>query len=292
MQEIWNDLIFILQRLNWLSVLDLILVTAIIYGILRIVKDTRGMILLRGIMALVLIVFLLTAVLDLPAFSWLVTNTVPVLLLAIPVIFAPEIRRALEQLGRVSTVFSNQSGADGTLDVISEVVHAATLLSRRRHGALIILSRLDALTEFEDTGVRLDARVSSEILLQIFYPNTPLHDGAVIISGNKLTAAACVMPLSSSGVLSASPDRKMGLRHRAALGTSEVSDAVVLVVSEETGAITLSYGGRMIQRLETNRLDGVLRAFFKPSETQNQFITLFNRFFHPSEDSQEEESGD
>jgi diadenylate cyclase len=150
-------------------------------------------------------------------------------------------------------------------DTIGSVVSAAVRLSDRQHGALIVLQRRDNLSEYIQTGVRLESRVNAQLLLQIFYPNTPLHDGAVVIAGQRLMAAACVMPLSASGVLAHSADRQMGLRHRAALGISEVSDAVAVVVSEETGAISVVHSGRMIRRLDADRLENILRAFFKPA---------------------------
>jgi diadenylate cyclase len=131
---------------------------------------------------------------------------------------------------------------------------------------LIVMQRFDSLAEYVETGVLLQAHVSPELLLQIFYPNTPLHDGAVVIVNDLVEAAACVMPLSASGVLSVSPERKMGLRHRASLGVSEVSDCVAVVVSEESGAISVATNGRMIHRLSIDRLEGVLRAIYKPSE--------------------------
>jgi len=134
---------------------------------------------------------------------------------------------------------------------------------------LIIMQRLDNLEEYIQTGVAMDARVTPEILLQIFYPNTPLHDGGVIIVGAQVAAASCVMPLSASGVLNRTPERQMGLRHRAALGTSEVSDAIAVVVSEETGAISIAHAGRMLRRLDPDRLENILTAFFRPhGETQ------------------------
>ena len=132
----------------------------------------------------------------------------------------------------------------------------------------MILKRFDNLDEYIESGVRMNAAVTAEVLLQIFYPNTPLHDGAAILSGNKIIAAACVMPLSSSGILNRSPDRQMGLRHRAALGISEESDAIAVVVSEETGAISIAHAGRMIRRIDPERLENILLAFFRPSAMQ------------------------
>jgi len=261
-----RNLLFIFQRLNWLSVIDILLVTLIFFLVLYMLRDTQALILLRGVLFLVVVLYLLTSLVDLPAFSWLIQSTLPALLLAIPVIFAPEIRRALERLGRAGTFLPSGSRSTDQefKETIRSVVNATARLSARQHGALIIIQRLDGLEEFNETGVRMNARVSPEILLQIFYPNTPLHDGAVIISNNRLTAASCVMPLSASGILIRSPERQMGLRHRAALGISEVSDAVAVVVSEETGSISIAHSGRMIRRIDTERLENILTAFFRP----------------------------
>lgn len=258
------NLIFIFERMNWLSVVDILLVTAVFFGILQFLRGTQAFMLLRGILLLIALVGVLTMLDVLPAFSWLVRTTLPALLFSIPVIFAPEIRHALERLGRAGVSQPDERTAAQMQDTIGSIVSAAVRLSDRQHGALIVLQRRDSLDEYVQTGVRLDSRVNAQVLLQIFYPNTPLHDGAVVISGRRLLAAACVMPLSASGVLAHSADRQMGLRHRAALGISEVSDAVAVVVSEETGAISVVHSGRMIRRLDADRLENILRAFFKP----------------------------
>ena len=279
MDQLIDELLFILQRLTLASVLDLLLVTLIVYAGLSFLRNTRAMVLLRGILLIYVLITLLIAILNLPAFSWLVRNSLPAILVAIPVIFAPEIRRALERVGRASQFLINSRSPDHSIDVIASISQAAIRLSERRHGALIVLQRLDSLEEYVDTGVKLGAEASPSLLLQIFYPNTPLHDGAVIISDTKIIGAACVMPLSASGVLSAGAERQMGLRHRAALGTSEVSDAVSLVVSEETGAISVAFGGRMIHRLGRERLEGVLRAFYKPIQPANPFEQFLSRYF-------------
>lgn len=285
MGQLFDELVFILQRLSLSNFVDLLLVTTVFFAGLVFLRNTRAMVLLRGMLLLYVLISLLIAVFDLPAFSWLVRNSIPAILVAIPVIFAPEIRRVLERLGRASSFFSKRQRVQET-DVIESLAHAAIRLSERRHGALIVLQRLDSLEEFVQTGVPLDALVSPELLLQIFFPNTPLHDGAAIVSEGKVIGAACVMPLSSTGVLSESSERSMGLRHRAALGTSEVSDAVALVVSEETGAISIAFGGRMIQRLGRERLEGVLRAFYKPVQPQEgieQFISKYLPFLLPEQ---------
>ncbi|MBX3049646.1 MAG: diadenylate cyclase CdaA [Anaerolineales bacterium] len=278
MSQLLDEILFILQRLSFASVVDLLLVTAIVYAGLSFLRNTRAMVLLRGILVLYVLISLLIVVFNLPAFSWLVRNSLPAILVAIPVIFATEIRRALERLGRASQILTSANNNDHSPDVISAITQAALRLSEKRHGALIVLQRLDSLEEYVDTGVLLDAQVSPSLLLQIFHPNTPLHDGAVIIMDTRIAGAACVMPLSTSGVLSPGAERQMGLRHRAALGTSEVSDAVSLVISEETGAISIAFGGRMIHRLGRERLDGVLRAFYRPVQPSNSFEQFIARY--------------
>ena len=279
--DLINNLIFTFERLDWLGVLDLLLVTAIIFTILRWLRDTQALVLLRGVFLLIALIILLTSLEVLPAFSWLMRTTLPALLLVIPVIFAPEIRRALERLGRAGSILEGgRSPSSGDLqDSISAVVNAAARLADRRHGALIVMQRLDNMDQYIQTGVRMDSRLTAELLLQVFYPNTPLHDGAVIISGARMVAAACVLPLSSSGVLSRTPDRQMGLRHRAALGISEVSDAISVVISEETGSISVVHAGRMIRRLDSNRLENILRALYRPYQPRKGVRGVFDRMF-------------
>lgn len=274
-----NNVYFIYQRLDWLNLVDLLLVTAVFWVILLLLRDTQVMVLLRGGLLLIVLISLLTSFEVLPAFSWLVQNTLPALVLAIPVIFAPEIRRTLERLGRAGTIVPAGIASSTTQTVISAVVSASARLSDRQHGALIVMQRIDALEEYVKTGVKLNATLTPELLLQIFYPNTPLHDGAVIISEGFLVAASCVLPLSASGVLARSPERQMGLRHRAALGISEVTDAVAVVVSEETGAISVVHGGRMIRRLDSERLENILLAFYRPLEEKKGLLGFLERFF-------------
>jgi diadenylate cyclase len=143
---------------------------------------------------------------------------------------------------------------------------------------LIVIQRLDNLEQYIETGVQMRAHVTPELLLQIFYPDTPLHDGAVIIAQGRVVAAACVMPLSASGILNRSPERQMGLRHRAALGISEVSDAIAVVVSEQSGSISIAHAGRMIRRIDPDRLENILIAFFRPETITSQRVWL-QRFF-------------
>ena len=286
MTELLNDLFFIFQRLNWLSVIDIFLVALVFFMLLYLVRDTQAMVLLRGVIFLIVLLALLTGVVELPAFSWLVRTTLPALLLAIPVIFAPEIRRALERIGRAGTYIPGNSEREDreVLVAIQAVVSAAARLAARQHGALIILQRLDTLEEYVRTGVNMDARLTPELLLQIFYPNTPLHDGAVIVQKSRIIAAACVMPLSASGILARSPERQMGLRHRAALGISEASDAIAVVVSEQTGSISVAHAGRMIRRLDPERLDNILTAFYRPERQRKNFFQRHFPYLFKQED--------
>ncbi len=276
-----DNLTFIFARLDYFGIVDVILVTAIFFIIFRWLRETQAMVLLRGVLLLIALISLLTSLEVLPAFSWLVRTTLPALLLVIPVIFAPEIRRALERLGRAGTILDGGRASSSTeiQDTITSVVGATARLSDRRHGALIVLQRADNLDEYIQSGVRMDSEVTPELILQIFYPNTPLHDGAVIIVGAKLVSASSVLPLSASGVLSKSPERQMGLRHRAALGISEVSDAVAVVVSEETGSISVVNAGRMIRRLDAERLENILRALYRPSQPVKGITGFLRRLF-------------
>jgi diadenylate cyclase len=273
-----NQLAFVFQRINWLSVIDIALVTLIFFGILLLLRETHAMVLLRGMLLLVALMSLLTSLGVLPAFSWLVNTTLPALVVAIPIVFASEIRRGLERLGRAGTIQQGSKGFAAIQKTITTVVSSSLRLSDRGHGALIVMQHLDNLDEYVATGVALDARVTTDLLLQIFYPNTPLHDGAVIISGERILAASCVMPLSASGVLTRLPERQMGLRHRAALGISEVTDAVVVVVSEETGTISVVHAGRMIRRLDGERLENILRAFYRAPSSEKGLRGILNRF--------------
>ena len=282
MAELLGELLFLFSRLDAVGIIDILLVTLVIYSLLRLVRGTQAVVLLRGIMFLFLAIALLTAVLRLRAFSWLLRNTLPALLISIPVIFAPEIRRALERLGRAGTTFSFAARAADVQSVIDAIAAAAQRLAERRHGGLIVIERQVGLKDYADTGVALDAAISAELLLQTFYPNTPLHDGAVILKGDRLAAAACVMPLASGSAIT---DRQMGLRHRAALGITEVSDAVAVVVSEETGIISVAHNGRMIRRLDAPRLKHILGAFYRPRGSGGFTDRLRRRFTRQTAES-------
>jgi diadenylate cyclase len=294
MANLFSEILFLIQRFNWLSLLDIALVSAIFYFILLALRNTQAQTLLRGVVILAILIVLLTSLVNLPAFSWLIRNTLPALLFAIPVIFMPELRRALERLGRAGPLMllheRNQTDLEVVQKMIKAVVSACSRLAVFRQGALIVLQRRDSLREYEDTGVKMGAQVTPELLLQIFYPNTPLHDGAAILTGDRISAAACVMPLSASGVLNSSPDRQMGLRHRAALGISEATDAIAVVVSEETGSISLAHRGRILRRISADKLENVLLAFYQQqAEVQERadIRSFFNAIFKNHKEGKE-----
>lgn len=284
MNDFLSELTFLFDRIDLLTVVDLLLVTIIFAFLLSLVRGTQAVLIIRGMILLIIVVQILSSLESLPAFSWLIATALPALLVAIPVIFAPEIRRALERLGRAGSVLTISTEMDKIEGIIRIVVASAQHLSNNQYGALIVLERDTPLDEYAETGVKLDAILSPGLMQQVFYLNTPLHDGAVIVRDDRILAAACVMPLSASGTTSRSLDRQMGLRHRAALGISEVSDAVSVVVSEETGDISVTHNGRMIRRLDRSRLRNILIAFFRPRATRtlpgwmNQSIERINEF--------------
>lgn len=252
-------------QLEWSNALDIALVTAVIYTILVLIRGTRAVQVLRGLIVLALLVFFLSVAFNLPAFNWLVSNSIPALLVAVPVIFQPELRRALEQLGHTSRylrLFRRHQDSP----MITAIKEASQRLSQRRHGALIVFEQDTGLQEYIDTGVTLNAAVSTELLLTIFNKHTELHDGAVIVRNELIAAAACVMPLSTSSL----SDSQMGLRHRAGLGISEVSDAIVLIISEETGQASIAHNGRIIRRQDISRLDNILHAFLQNRGSQRE----------------------
>jgi diadenylate cyclase len=252
-----NELWYLIRTITWTSVIDILLVTAVFFLILVLIQGTRAVQVLRGVILIVLMVLVLTSIASLPAFSWLLERTVPALLLAIPIIFQPELRRAFERLGQAGSLFRGfREDREGLF--IGSIAQACQRLSERRHGALIVLERETGLQEYVDTGTLLDARLTRQLLETVFFPSTELHDGAVIVREGRVVAAACVMPLSAGKIHGG--ERHMGLRHRAGLGVSEVSDAIAIVVSEETGQIAVAHNGRMIRRLDSARLETILRA--------------------------------
>jgi diadenylate cyclase len=253
------DLIWTLQNINSVqAVLDILIVALLIFAASYLVRGTPAMPVLRGVIVVVIVLGVLSSTLNLTAFNWVLRNILTATAVAIPIIFQPELRRAFERVGRAGLRFRQTTLTEREV-VIDTICQAAGRLSERRHGALIVLERGDNLEEFVRSGILLDSVLTPQLLLTVFWPKTELHDGAVIIRGNRAIAAACVLPLTSSRNLT---DRKLGTRHRASLGMSEVSDAVVVTVSEETGQISVSTRGRMIRQLDAKRLSTILSTFY------------------------------
>jgi diadenylate cyclase len=251
-------------QFTWASVLDILLVALVFYGLFRLFQGTQAVALLRGILVIALI-FVLAAS-RFTAFGWLLRNSLPIILVAIPVIFQPELRRALERLGRSAPLMMGRGAREATAQqVIHEISQAVESLARERTGALIVLEGETGLEEYIESGERIDAGVSARLLSTIFFPGTPLHDGAVIVRGDRIIAAACVLPLTQRDLA----DSSLGTRHRAAVGITEQNDAVAIVVSEETGIVSLARAGRIARRLDGQRLRTILQAFYKPRRLFN-----------------------
>jgi diadenylate cyclase len=254
------ELIWALQNLTPTAIIDILIVALFFFAISFFIRGTQAVALLRGILLLIAAVALVSNSLQLLALRWLLENLLTVLAIAIPIIFQPEIRRLLERLGQGTLFVRTQAPEVVRLRIIEDICQAAERLAERRHGALVVLERNSGLQEYIRTGITVNAEVSPQLLLTIFSPKTELHDGAVIIDrAGRIAAAAAVLPLSSVRNMQAP---KLGTRHRAALGLSETSDAIVVVISEETGRISIAQNGRLIAKLDGKRLRTILNAFY------------------------------
>jgi diadenylate cyclase len=264
-----DSLHWVLARFSPLSLVDILVVTAAFFWFLLLIQGTRADQVFRGIVLLVVVAYLLSAVLNLTLLTWLLQRSVPALLIAIPVIFQPELRRALEQIGRTSRIVQHPLSTltlPRTGHTVDAIVDACERLAGENIGALIAVERRTGLQDYARTGVRLDSPVSDDFLVYIFTPNAPLHDGAVIVRGDRIVAAGCVLPLSDNFPAGDA----LGTRHRAALGLSEVTDALAVVVSEETGKISLASNGRLITGMAPERLRHVLNAFYLPQDRHHE----------------------
>lgn len=251
-----------------LTLIDIAIVAYVFYRLMLLIRGTRAVPLIRGLVIL-LAARAVAGWLRFDTAFWLLEKVQLGLAVAIPVVFQPELRRALEHVGRgriFTPSFVNMEA--GVLNqVVEQVVRAASTLSRKRTGAIMVLERETGLNDILETGINIDAVVSAEIITNIFTPNTPLHDGAVIIRGNRVVAAACFLPLSEARDLGI----EFGSRHRAALGISEHSDALAVVVSEETGSISLANAGKLIRHLDEASLREMLQTLLAPRESSAGF---------------------
>lgn len=259
-------LAYLSNLLDLRNLLDIALVALLIYTALRLFQGTQAVQLVRGILLIVLVALVVSQTFDLVAFNWLLSAASPFLLVALPVIFQPELRRALERIGRTTPLLFWR-GNDDTLSqrLVAEVARAVDQLARRRTGALMVFEGVTGLAAIIDRGVRVDAEITAELLVTIFWPNTPLHDGAVIVRNERIIAAGCVLPLAQHDL----GDPQMGTRHRAAVGVTEQTDAMSVVVSEETGNISVARNGRMV-RVDGGQLRKILTEFYRPGAVETK----------------------
>ncbi len=270
-RTIYSNVIFRLSVRTWIEGLDLLLVVITFYLLLSWVRRRQAAFLLRGVLLLAIVLFVVTIVLPLPTFDWLVRGTLIAMLVALPVIFHPELRRLLEQFGRTFGLdwAVRQSTAESTL---SDLVKAVEHLAHNRTGALVVLEGTVPLGDVVETGVPIGGQVTQDLLQAIFYGENPLHDGAVIIRQDKITAAGCVLPLTHRPLIYAG--RRLGTRHRAAVGLSEFSDALVVVVSEETGEVSVARTGRLYRPLTIAKLRERLFDFYLPETSHPPPLSL------------------
>jgi len=255
---VWDSVRDALATFETSSVIDILSIAVIIYLALLLLKGTTAMSLLRGILIVVVGVVILAQLLELTVLDWLLRNAFPALIIAVPIIFQSEIRRFLERVGRTGRwPWPGRALYEGVVDAVAD---ASLEMSEKRHGAIIAMERDTGLEEYIDTGVKVDAECSVPLLRSLFYPNSALHDGAAIVREDRLVAAGCTLPLSDRA-----DTGFQGTRHRAALGLAERTDGVAVVVSEESGQISVAANGRIISNLDGPRLRGILRSLLLPS---------------------------
>jgi len=263
----------ILSQIKITDIIDILIVSYVIYNVILLIRGTRAVQLLQGIFV-VLLAWGLSTLFNLRTLQWMMNQMFTFGVLAIIIIFQPELRRALEQLGR-GKLFTRSSGEADTEfgRSIGEVIKAVNYLSKRKIGALIVFERETGLGDYVESGIRLGARISSELIINIFIPNTPLHDGAVILGKDTLLAAGCYLPLSENPFIS----KELGTRHRAAIGMTEVSDAVCVVVSEETGKVALAINGQIVRDITEEALISKLFEELRPDNKAKERIPFWKR---------------
>ncbi len=248
-------MIEIVNQLRWQDIVDIILVSLILYRILLIIKGTRAAKMLLGL-GVLLVVSFFSKYLELYTLDWMISSFWGQVVIVLIVLFQPEIRRALAQMGE-TTILQSLTSAEG-LRSLDEIIRASISLANKRIGGLIVIERDVSLKDYVEIGTPLDARVSKELLLSIFHPTSPIHDGAIVVRGNRVVAAGCFLPITLGGDLS----RALGTRHRAGLGITEETDAVAIVVSEETGIISVGVDGKFETYSEIGALRDKLTDLF------------------------------
>lgn len=274
----WHEILLLIPQLRLLDFLDIVIVAYLLYRLFLLIRGTRAVQLLRGLILLFLIYYIADKFLQLKIITWIMQNAATMVIVAIPIIFQPELRRALAHLGQQVMPEAPFARGRDFFHLIDILVNSAKQLSTHRIGALMVIERNTGLEEFIETGIRIEGLVSSELLLSIFHQGNPLHDGAVIIRGNHVIAASTLLPLSENIKSSLSEKHHLGTRHRAAIGLSETSDAVCLVVSEETGDISVAAEGKMHRHLNEEALQNLLLTYYQTKQNTSQF-SIFQFLF-------------
>ncbi len=279
MEEVIQNVVSFIERyitipkVGVTDIVEIVIIAALIYEIMIWIKNTRAWTLFKGIVILIVFV-LLAAIFNLNTILWIADKTLNVGIIAAIIVFQPELRRALEQLGRknfINNIFTfddskntNERFSDRT---ITELVKATYELAKHKTGALIVIEKEISLTEYERTGIAIDSEISNQLLINIFEHNTPLHDGAVIIRGDRIVAATCYLPLSDNMELS----KELGTRHRAGVGVSETTDSFTIIVSEETGKVSVAEGGKLIRNVDGENLKSELVALQNKTVDSKRF---------------------
>lgn len=258
------------------DIVEILIIAFLVYHMLVWMRNTRIWSLMKGIVVIVIFI-IIAALFNMNTILWIVQNVLSIAVIAIVVVLQPELRRALEQLGRKNFLsgffpFDISSGEGRFSDrTIDEIARACVEMAKVRTGALIVIEQEHSLAEYEQTGIEVDAIVTSQLLINIFEHNTPLHDGAVIVRGNRITAATCYLPLSDNMNIG----KELGTRHRAGVGVSEVTDSLTIIVSEETGKISVAYGGVLDRSLDSESLKERLRQIQNKTEEEHRHRPVF-----------------
>lgn len=267
-----------IPSIKWTDIVEVLIISILLYRVLAWIKESKAWSLLKGILFILLFV-MFAAIFSMTTILWIAKNVFGVAVTAMVVVFQPELRKALEQLGRrkvLSSIFQFDNRLVGERfsdDTINEIVRGAFEMGRAKTGALIVIAQNDSLTDYENTGIMLDSAISSQLLINIFEHNTPLHDGAVIVEGNRIVSATCYLPLSENMELS----KELGTRHRAGVGISEVTDSVTVIVSEETGRVSVAYEGNLSRNVDTEQLRQMLRNIQGKTYEEKKSFRIFKR---------------
>ena len=275
-----------IPRITWTDIIEIVIIAFVIYNVMVWIKNTKAWVLLKGII-IVVIFALIAYILNLKTILWIAGKTISVGIIALVIIFQPELRRALEQLGRKKILFGlfrfndgREKGERFSSKTAEEIVRACFDMGAAYTGALIVIEQDMVLEEYEKTGITVDGLVTSQLLINIFEHNTPLHDGAVIIRGDRVVAATCYLPLSDNNNL----NKALGTRHRAGVGISEVTDSMTIIVSEETGKVSVAVGGELIHDIDADSLRNKLEYLRRRTVDVKSFKIWRGRLKHEGKD--------